>query len=213
MPLDDRKYLIGEWYMTAKEFAVSIGMSVGGGLDLSGTKITALPDNLSVGRWLDLSGTKITALPDNLSVGGGLDLRGTEITALPDNLSVGGGLYLSGTKITALPDNLSVGGGLDLRGMEITALPDNLSVGGWLDLRGTEITNVFYGSADRRGYQFFGAQLANGWRVLAGCRNYSPEEARSHWANNPECLALAEAVIAHSSADRAIAIPDQNQEG
>ena len=49
---------------------------------------------------LDLSNTKITALPDNLTVGGGLDLSGTKITALPDNLTVGGGLYLSGTKIT-----------------------------------------------------------------------------------------------------------------
>ena len=52
-----------------------------GYLDLSGTKITALPDNLTVGGSLDLSGTKITALPDNLTVGGYLDLRGTQITA------------------------------------------------------------------------------------------------------------------------------------
>ena len=33
------------------------------------------------GGWLDLSGTQITALPDNLTVGGSLDLRGTQITA------------------------------------------------------------------------------------------------------------------------------------
>ena len=68
---------------------------------MSGTQITALPDNLTVGGWLDLSGTQITALPDNLTVGGWLDLRGTQITALPDNLTVGGGLDLSGTQITA----------------------------------------------------------------------------------------------------------------
>ena len=43
-----------------------------GNLDLSGTQITALPDNLTVGGWLDLSGTEITALPDNLTVGGSL---------------------------------------------------------------------------------------------------------------------------------------------
>ncbi|EKR2129934.1 hypothetical protein JJV50_002981, partial [Salmonella enterica subsp. enterica serovar Paratyphi B] len=36
-------------------------------LDLSGTSITALPDNLTVGDWLDLSGTSITALPDHFS--------------------------------------------------------------------------------------------------------------------------------------------------
>ena len=51
------------------------------------------------GGGLDLRGTKITALPDDLTVGGGLDLRGTKITALPDNLTVGGSLYLSGTGI------------------------------------------------------------------------------------------------------------------
>ena len=90
---------------------------------------------------LYLSGTDITALPDNLTVGGWLDLSGTKITALPDNLTVGGWLDLIGTKITALPDNLTVGGGLDLRDTKITALPDNLTVGGWLDLRGTKITN------------------------------------------------------------------------
>ena len=71
-----------------------------GNIELSGTQITALPDNLTVGGWLYLSGTQITALPDNLTVGGGLDLRGTQITALPDNLTVGGGLDLRGTQIT-----------------------------------------------------------------------------------------------------------------
>ena len=93
------------------------------------------------GGWLDLSGTSITALPDNLTVGGNLYLRGTSITALPDNLTVGGCLDLSHTSITALPDNLTVGGWLDLSHTSITALPDNLTVGGWLDLSGTRIKN------------------------------------------------------------------------
>ena len=106
----------------------------GGYLDLSGTGITALPDNLTVGGYLDLRGTGITALPDNLTVGGSLYLSGTGITALPDNLTVGGYLDLRGTGITALPDNLTVGDSLDLRGTGITALPDNLTVGGYLDL-------------------------------------------------------------------------------
>ena len=91
----------------------------GGGLDLRGTQITALPDNLTVGGWLDLSGTQITALPDNLTVGGSLYLSGTQITALPGNLTVGGLLDLSGTQITALPGNLTVGGRLDLSGTPI----------------------------------------------------------------------------------------------
>ena len=49
-------------------------------LDLTGTAITALPDNLTVGGYLYLSYTSITSLPDNLTVGGYLDLIGTAIT-------------------------------------------------------------------------------------------------------------------------------------
>ena len=62
--------------------------------------------------WLDLSGTKITSLPDNLTVGGSLDIRWTKITSIPENLTVGGSLYIAGTKITSLPENLTVGGSL-----------------------------------------------------------------------------------------------------
>ena len=86
------------------------GLSVGGDLDLRGTKITALPEGLSVGRCLYLDGTKIDALPEGLRVGGNLDLRGTKITALPKGLRVGGRLYLEGTPITVLPEGLKVGG-------------------------------------------------------------------------------------------------------
>ena len=46
--VDDRRILIAE-FEALKELTVS------GSLYLSGTAITALPDNLSVGRWLDLN--------------------------------------------------------------------------------------------------------------------------------------------------------------
>ncbi|HAG1943840.1 TPA: hypothetical protein G8V98_004820 [Salmonella enterica] len=144
-------------------------LTVGGGLDLSGTSITALPDNLTVGGWLDLRGTSITALPDNLTVGGGLDLRGTSITALPDNLTVGGGLYLSGTGITALPDNLTVGGGLDLSGTSITALPDHFSCNS-LYLDAERISNIAY--RKNCGYSsrtIFAAWTGKEFRIAAGC--------------------------------------------
>ena len=72
----------------------------GGGLDLRGTRITALPEGLTVGGGLDLSGTQITALPEGLTVGGWLDLSYTQITALPEGLTVGGWLDLSYTQIT-----------------------------------------------------------------------------------------------------------------
>ena len=93
-------------------------------------------------------------------------------------LSVGRSLYLCGcTALTALPDGLSVGESLYLNGC-------------------TALTNIFQVGADARGYEFCGVRLANGWRVIAGCRNFSPAEAREHWAEGTECRALAERVIA-----------------
>jgi len=41
-----------------------------GGLDLSGTQITSLPEGLTVGGWLDLRGTQITSLPENVVIKG-----------------------------------------------------------------------------------------------------------------------------------------------
>ena len=132
-----------------------------------------------------------------LSVGGGLSLVGcTGLASLPDGLSVGGSLYLTGcTGLASLPDGLSVGGALDLRGCTgLTALPEGLSVGVSLYLGGcTGLTNVCRpGSATGIGdgvYETFGARLSNGVRVLRGCRNFSPAEAREHWAKKPEILA------------------------
>ena len=104
-----------------------------GDLYLSGTQITALPDNLTVHGALYLSGTAITALPDNLTVHRDLYLNGTPITALPDNLKVGGNLYLGGTQITALPDNLTVHGDLWINStpnLDTNNLPSSLVVNG-----------------------------------------------------------------------------------
>ena len=74
--------------------------TVQGDLDLSGTKVTSLPEGLKVGGHLYLEGTKIKSLPEGLKVGGDLVLSGTEIKSLPDGLEVGGHLYLARTKIT-----------------------------------------------------------------------------------------------------------------
>ncbi|WP_287991180.1 hypothetical protein [Acidiphilium sp.] len=93
---------------------------------------------------------------------------------------------------------LRVSGSLDLRDCTaLTALPDDLHVSGSLYLRRcTALRNIFRAGADARGYEFYGAQLTNGWRILAGCRNFSPAEAREHWAEGTECRMLAERVIA-----------------
>ena len=82
---------------------------------------------------LYLSGTQITALPDNLTVQGALYLSGTAITALPDNLTVHRDLYLNGTPITALPDNLKVSGHLWINStpnLDKDNLPSSLVVNG-----------------------------------------------------------------------------------
>ena len=132
--------------------------------------------------------------------GGALDLRGTSITALPDGLHVGGWLFLSYTSITALPEGLHVGGALDLSDTGITALPEGLHVGGSLFLRGTSIIPV---GKDSRDYEFFAVRLASGPRVIAGCRNFSPAQARDHWPEGSECRALAEKCIAALEAESA----------
>jgi len=76
-----------------------------------------------------VSGSDVTALPENLVVGGWLDLRYTNIIQLPAGLKVGGSLYLQHTKITELPEDLKVGGFLDLSSTKITHLPEGLEVG------------------------------------------------------------------------------------
>ena len=67
--------------------------NVVGTLYLSGTAITALPDNLTVHEDLYLNGTPITALPDNLKVGGNLWINSTpnlDTNNLPSSLVVKG---------------------------------------------------------------------------------------------------------------------------
>ena len=103
------------------------------------------------------------------------------------------------TGLTSLPGNLTVEGPLNLTGCTgLTSLPDNLTVWGGLYLGGCPgLTNIYRGGNDRRGYRFYGVKLKNGYRVIAGCRNFGAEGARRHWVENPECLALAKDVIAN----------------
>ena len=89
---------------------LSEGLTVGGYLDLRGTRITELPDDLTVGSWLDLRGTPIRKLPTNLTVCGWLDLRGCEnLKELPVDLTVGWYFYLNETPIIKFPIGLTVG--------------------------------------------------------------------------------------------------------
>ncbi len=123
-------------------------------LDLSRTRITALPESigqLASLQILDLLGTPITALPESigqLAKLQSLDLRGTRITALPESigqLAKLQSLELSFTRITALPESigqLAKLQSLDLSGTQIAALPESLRQLAKLqslDLRNTRI--------------------------------------------------------------------------
>ena len=45
---------------------------------------------------------------------------------------------------------------------------------------------------DSRGYRFYRVPMADGIHVVAGCHNFTANEAREHWAQGTECRALAE---------------------
>jgi hypothetical protein len=56
------------------------------------------------------------------------------------------------------------------------------------------------GGVDSRGYLFEGVRLREQWRIVAGCRNFSIDDARKHWgpngcSNRKDCLALVEIIV------------------
>ena len=122
-------------------------------------------------------------LPAGLaSIGGSLDLQGYA-HPLPAGLaSIGGYLDLQGYA-HPLPAGLaSIGGSLNLRGYA-HPLPD------WIIPAGVDV----------RGYWFAAIRQGGEWRIRAGCRDFSVEEALSHWgpggeSDRPDCLALVEKI-------------------
>ena len=58
---------------------------------------------------------------------------------------------------------------------------------------------IIHGGTDKRGYGFSAINLRGAWRIVAGCRNFTPEQAIAHWSSpgkSAECLALAKELIA-----------------
>ena len=145
-------------------------------------------------------------LPAGLtSVGGNLDVFGYA-HPLPAGLtSVGGDLYVR-DYAHPLPAGLtSVGGNIYGLSGYGHPLPAGLtSVGGYLGVRGYAHPLpawIVDGGADSRGYYFTGMRQSDGWRIKAGCRNYSIDEALAHWgpggaSNRPDCYALVKKIIA-----------------
>ncbi|HQU08325.1 MAG TPA: hypothetical protein PK539_04770, partial [Candidatus Paceibacterota bacterium] len=64
---------------------------------------------------------------------------------------------------------------------------------------------IFNAGKDERGYQFVAIKICGAWRIVAGCRNFTPDQARWHWgiggpSQNSECLELAQKLIAEIEA-------------
>ena len=58
---------------------------------------------------------------------------------------------------------------------------------------------IIHGGTDKRGYGFSAINCRGAWRIVAGCRNFTPEQAIAHWSSpgkSAECLALAKELIA-----------------
>ena len=113
------------------------------------------------------------------------------------------------TGLTALPD-LTNAEYVDVSGCTgLTALPD-LPNARTVDARGCTggARDPFFrylcAGCDSRGYLFEAMRISRQWRVVAGCRNFNFEDARSHWgkggkSDRQDCLALVEKLIAEAT--------------
>ena len=155
---------------------------------------------------LDIDGrawtaAELAALTTPLHVKGNLDLSEWP-HPLPTLASIGGNAYLGGFQ-GDLPTLATIGGWAILEGFQ-GALPALASIGWWADLEGFQGALppwLIDGGKDSRGYYFTGMLVAGEWRIRAGCRDFSLEEAREHWgarsaSNRPDCLALVEKIAA-----------------
>ena len=134
------------------------GLNVIEMLDISGTKITEIPDECEFGS-LNISNTKITKLRDNLELDAliacesslsvlpkglkvkkMLDISLTNITEIPDDCEFGS-LNISNTKITKLRDNLELDALIACES-SLSVLPKGLKVEGLLDISHTNITKI-----------------------------------------------------------------------
>ena len=153
--LRDNLTLDSLWAIESLLTELPKGLKVKDDLDISGAKITEIPNDCEFGC-LHMKETKIKKLRDNLvlvnliahnsslkclpkglKVKGLLDISETKITEIPEDCEFGA-LYMSGTKITKLRDNLTLGG-LIINKCPISELPKNLVVYGSLDIEKTLI--------------------------------------------------------------------------
>ena len=90
------------WKLINDEPFTEDELNIKGGLDLSETVITSLPNGLKIGGELDLIDCpNLTSLPEDLDVGYSLYLYNCKnLTSLPKGLQVGLNLYIGKTPLT-----------------------------------------------------------------------------------------------------------------
>ena len=156
--LRDNLTLDSLWAIESLLTELPKGLKVKDDLDISGTKITEIPNDCEFGS-LDISYTKITKLRDNLTldslwaieslltelpkglkVKDDLDISGTKITEIPNDCEFGC-LHMKETKIKKLRDNLVIDC-LSAMDSSLTELPKNLVVYGGLDIENTIINHL-----------------------------------------------------------------------
>ena len=67
---------------------------------------------------------------------------------------------------------------------------------------GAILTCVFCAGRDARGYEFLAGHdesRSGEFRIFAGCSDFSVDEARAHWASNPDALRKVEYLVAEAA--------------
>ena len=103
------------------------------------SSLTALPKGLKVKDDLDISGAKITEIPNDCEFGS-LDISYTKITKLRDNLTLDS-LWAIESLLTELPKGLKVKDDLDISGAKITEIPNDCEFG-CLHMKETKIKKL-----------------------------------------------------------------------
>jgi hypothetical protein len=83
--------------------------------------------------------------------------------------------------------------GIDLRGADLRGINLRGADLRWTDLRWTKGYKCL--GVDPRGYHFFAVEHADGWRISAGCRWFTVDEAAAHWTKRGNKDALARVAI------------------
>jgi hypothetical protein len=90
--------------------------------------------------------------------------------------------------LTALPDLPAATDVSVMNCPGLTALPD-LPAATYVRVEDCPgLTALYVGT--HRGFQAYAVFIRGAWRVVAGCRNLTFDEAKAHWRSDPAALAI-----------------------